>query len=170
MLYTFAREPACCICINILVTLSSVCVCVCPSQYLSFCQPYSRTNETKQSRKDLRYHPQAGCRSLSLCSFTCWSSYNYNSHPHPSQYCCGVRWAYSFSGSAVLHKETITKSKQAQSTRGGGGATDREKGVVRRKHKIITVEHRLFVFHPAGKSVMTSDTQKVRVKSCTSLL
>lgn len=35
------RVPACCIGTSILVTLSTVCVC--PSQYLSFCRPCSRT-------------------------------------------------------------------------------------------------------------------------------
>lgn len=80
----------------------------------------TQQNETKQSRADLRYHPKAGHRSLSLRTVTCWSSYNYSSHPHPSQYCCGVRRAHSLSGSAALHKETITKSKQAPSTKRRG--------------------------------------------------
>lgn len=104
-----------------------------PSSYLVVCLfsfmvftpvseplPASQHNKTKQNRADLRYHPKAGHSSLSLRTVTCWSSYNYSSHPHPSQYCCGVRRAHSLSGSAALHKETITKSKQAPSTKRRG--------------------------------------------------
>lgn len=113
--------PACCVCTTILATLSNcVCLCVCVRHSICACAGLvAEQNETKQSRADLHYHPQAGRCSLSLCSVTCWSSYNYSSHTHPSQYCCGVRRAHSFSGSAALHKETITESKQAPSTRGG---------------------------------------------------
>lgn len=97
---------------------ATVCVCV----HLGL---VAEQNKTKQGKADLHYHPEAGRRSLSPRSVTCWSSYNYCSHTHPSQHCCGVHRAHSFSGSAALHKETITESEQAPSTRGGGGGAER---------------------------------------------
>lgn len=134
---------------------NSVCVCL-HSNIWASAGFAAEQNETKQSRADLRYHPQAGCRSLSLSSVTCWSSYNYSSHPHPSRYCCAVHWAYSLSGSAVLHKETITKSKQALSTKGVGVEQQQEEDI----HPFKRLLQCLF-FIQVWKSVMTTDTQKV---------
>lgn len=92
---------------------------VCSLRRVRLCWPRSAAKRNK-NRADLCYRPPAGHRSLSLCSVTCWSSYNYSGRPHPSLHCCGVHRAHSVSGSAVLHKETITQSKQAPSTKRRG--------------------------------------------------
>lgn len=69
-----ACVPACCDSQHLQLC---VFVCVCVHHRISASAgPRSRTNETKQRRTDLHYHPPAGRRSLSACSVTCWSSYN----------------------------------------------------------------------------------------------
>lgn len=109
--------PACCVC----TSSESVYVCVHVHHSICVCAGLVvEQSETIQCRADLHYHSQAG----SLVSVPRYLLV-YSNQTHPSQYCCGVHRAHSFSGSAVLHKETVTKTKQAPTTGRGGGVTER---------------------------------------------
>lgn len=123
-------ETACEVCFSIYKTslclsaafeemLWMLCVCVSRWDSASLAAQLKETKTRVGSALSTPGRPPRSTAALHRrAPFTCWSSHNYGGQPHPSPYCCAVRPGRSFSGSVVLHKETITKSKQVP-TEGG---------------------------------------------------